>query len=417
MIHRSLLPLIALLAGCVNINTLQPDYEEARRTFDEAGALNAKNCTPREYALAEANIAFAELEFKEGDPARAREHLDIALENAAIALKTAPSCLPKDRDNDTITDDRDDCPDEPEDFDGVADEDGCPDIVYDTDGDGLPDNEDACPKEPEDLDGFKDVDGCPEPDNDNDGVLDGQDGCPIEPEDRDGYQDQDGCPDPDNDGDGFPDARDNCPDVPGPDNGCPPRDTDMDGLMDAVDSCPTEPGPAPTGCPVRDQDGDGILDSVDRCPTEPENFNEYLDQDGCPDIKPQKVKIADRQIVIEEQIKFETGKAKIRPESYPILDSVAAVMRDYPQITVQIQGHTDSDGDDASNLRLSKDRADAVFEYLIAHGVEARRLETIGYGETRPIDTNRTPQGKQNNRRVEFHITTGLDDQPPAKTP
>ncbi|MCB9764693.1 MAG: OmpA family protein [Alphaproteobacteria bacterium] len=403
--------LVVLLAsGCVRLETLQRDHAEATRMFEEAGALNAKECTPYEYAMAQSHLAFTELEFRQGDPGRAREHLDIALENASIALNTAPSCIPKDRDGDGITDDVDDCPDEPEDFDGVADEDGCPDIVYDTDGDGILDDADPCPKDPEDLDGFKDSDGCPDLDNDEDGVPDTTDGCPMVPEDLDGFMDGDGCPDEDNDGDGFLDPQDNCPDVPGTENGCPPSDSDGDGFMDPVDACPSEPGVAPDGCPIRDADGDGLLDNVDQCPNEPENFNEYLDQDGCPDVKPQKVKIANRQIVIEEQIQFQTGKAIIRPESYGILDSVIQVLNDYPQIEVRIEGHTDSDGSDESNMRLSKDRADAVFEYLIAHGVDARRLETVGFGETKPIDTNKTAEGKQKNRRVEFHITKGLDE-------
>ena len=141
-----------------------------------------------------------------------------------------------------------------------------------------------------------------------------------------------------------------------------------------------------------------------------ENINDYMDQDGCPDTKPQKVTIKYKQIVIEEQIQFETGKAIIQPVSFPILDAVVQVMNDYPQLEVRIEGHTDNVGGDSTNLALSKDRADAVFEYLLAAGIDGRRLSTEGYGETRPIDTNKTPQGRQKNRRVEFHITKGLDD-------
>ncbi|MCB9744625.1 MAG: OmpA family protein [Alphaproteobacteria bacterium] len=431
--------LLLLAAGCVSLDALPRDLAEAQRIYEEAGALNAKECTPREYAMAESHLDFARLEFEQGDPARARQHLDVSLQNGTIALNTAPSCLPKDRDGDGINDDVDDCPDEPEDFDGVADEDGCPDIVYDTDGDGLLDDVDGCPEEPEDLDSFKDADGCPDYDNDQDGIGDVDDGCPITPEDKDGFQDEDGCPDDDNDNDGLFDKQDQCPNVAGPaptgcppqdadgdgfmddvdrcptvpgvaPDGCPPQDSDGDGFVDPVDACPMEPGVAPDGCPIRDADGDGLLDNVDQCPQQPETFNEYLDQDGCPDTKPQKVKIANKQIVIEEQIQFETGKAIIRPESYGILDSVVQVMKDYPQIEVRIEGHTDSDGSEEMNQKLSKARADAVFEYLLEKGIQGKRLETVGYGETKPIDTNRTPEGKKNNRRVEFHITKGLDE-------
>ena len=211
--------------------------------------------------------------------------------------------------------------------------------------------------------------------------------------------------------DGLVDVQDACPMIPGPPpSGCPPTDTDGDGYMDPVDRCPSEPGPAPDGCPILDSDRDGFLDPVDKCPLEPENVNEYMDDDGCPDTKPSKVKVANKQIVISEQIQFETGKAIIRPVSYPILDDVVQVMRDYPQISIRIEGHTDSDGSDDANQKLSKARADAVFEYMLEKGIEARRMETAGFGETRPIDTNRTPEGKQKNRRVEFHITKGLDE-------
>jgi outer membrane protein OmpA-like peptidoglycan-associated protein len=80
------------------------------------------------------------------------------------------------------------------------------------------------------------------------------------------------------------------------------------------------------------------------------------------------------------------------------------VLRDYPDIQIRIEGHTDNVGNDATNLELSKQRADAVFEYIISKGIDARRLITEGFGETRPIDTNTTTTGKARNRRVEFHI-------------
>lgn len=428
--------MIWLVLACVDLNTLQKDMAEAERLFAEAASMQGQECTPEEFAMAQAHLEFTRLEFDQGDPHRAREHLDIALENARVAAEQAPVCLPKDMDGDGIEDDVDDCPEEPEDFDGVADDDGCPDRTTDRDGDGLLDDVDECPDEPEDLDGYRDGDGCPDSDNDKDGVVDSRDGCPMEPEDIDGYEDTDGCPDTDNDGDGVPDASDGCPDTPGPKNGCPERDADGDGLLDDVDQCPYEAGPAPEGCPVKDFDGDGVLDTADmcpgeagpaptgcpdrdgdgivdkqdRCPMDAENINDYMDQDGCPDTKPQKVTIKHKQIVIEEQIQFETGKAIIQPVSFPILDSVVQVMNDYPQLEVRIEGHTDNVGGDSTNLALSKDRADAVFEYLLAAGIDGRRLSTEGYGETRPIDTNKTPQGRQKNRRVEFHITKGLDD-------
>ncbi len=128
-----------------------------------------------------------------------------------------------DSDHDGINDDRDKCPNEPEDFDGYNDLDGCPDL--DNDQDGVPDLQDSCPNKPEDLDGFQDEDGCPDPDNDHDGIVDARDQCPNDPEDMDGFQDDDGCPEFDNDGDGIVDASDTCPDTPDgievDENGCP----------------------------------------------------------------------------------------------------------------------------------------------------------------------------------------------------
>ncbi|NIT35922.1 MAG: OmpA family protein [candidate division Zixibacteria bacterium] len=99
---------------------------------------------------------------------------------------------PSDRDKDGIPDSRDKCPDDPEDYDGYMDSDGCPDT--DNDNDGIPDAVDKCPNEPEDKDGFQDEDGCPDVDNDADGILDVDDKCPNEPEDFNGYEDEDGCP-------------------------------------------------------------------------------------------------------------------------------------------------------------------------------------------------------------------------------
>lgn len=454
--------LLFALAACVNVDVLQKDFRETEQVIQAAVNLGARECTPEEMARAEANLAFTQVEFQEGDVRRAREHLDVAMTNGKVALDTAPSCIPVDSDGDGILDTQDLCPDEPEDMDGREDTDGCPDITGDSDGDGLDDDNDQCPAEAEDKDAFQDQDGCPDPDNDQDGVLDAADQCASQPEDADGFEDTDGCPDRDNDQDGVPDTADACPNTPGPENGCPVADMDGDGFQDTVDACPTEAGVAPDGCPLADfdkdgladeedqcpgaagprptgcpdadmdgvfdpqdqcpttpgikphgcpdSDGDGVVDQLDKCPAEPENINQYLDSDGCPDAPPQKVKITGRQIVIEEKIQFETGKAVIRPESYEILDSVVQVMQDYPQITVRIEGHTDSDGGEAANQRLSKDRADAVFEYMVSHGIEANRMHTEGYGETRPIDTNRTSEGKANNRRVEFHIESGMDD-------
>jgi hypothetical protein len=156
-----------------------------------------------------------------------------------------------DRDGDGIPDDVDKCPDDPEDFDGFEDADGCPDP--DNDRDGIPDVDDKCPN----LPGPR-PDGCPHGaanDRDGDGIPDDVDKCPDDPEDFDGFEDADGCPDPDNDGDGILDVDDLCPNEAGPPpDGCPhitTGDRDGDGIPDARDKCPDAPGPRPDGCPKK----------------------------------------------------------------------------------------------------------------------------------------------------------------------
>ncbi len=288
----------------------------------------------------------------------------------------------------------------------------------DRDGDGILDYDDQCPDDPEDKDEFQDEDGCPDPDNDEDGILDVDDECPLDPEDRDGFEDENGCPDPDNDKDGIPDVKDSCPDKPETVNewqdedGCPDEipDTDGDGLKDNVDQCPQDPEDFDgfkdeDGCPDPDNDRDGILDVDDKCPNEPEIINGVDDDDGCPDQGEVKVKVEAEKIEIYEKIYFELDKAIIRPISFSILDQVVRVVVRNPQIKkIRIEGHTDSQGTEAYNLDLSKRRAAAVMEYLTTAGVDPSRLESEGYGEGQPIDTNDTREGRANNRRVEFKI-------------
>lgn len=229
---------------------------------------------------------------------------------------------------------------------------------------------------------------CTPKDRDGDGLVDGSDACPDSPEDLDAFMDLDGCPDDDNDADGIADASDACRDVP----------EDKDGDRDE-DGCPEE---------AADRDLDGIVDASDKCPDVAESKNDYLDDDGCPDEKPALVRITQEQIEIKEKIQFEVAKSRILPVSYGLLNQVAQVMRDYPSIAIRIEGHTDSDGSDAYNLKLSQQRAASVLEYLIAQGLDAKRMGSVGLGETQPIDTNRTSDGRANNRRVEFHITSGM---------
>ena len=263
-------------------------------------------------------------------------------------------------------------------FGGIAYE---PEKILDQDEDGILDEFDKCPVEPEDKDGFQDDDGCPESDNDNDGILDGSDQCPQDPEDKDGHMDEDGCPDLDNDGDGKLDPDDKCPD----------EAEDMDAFEDE------------DGCADPDNDKDRILDDADKCPLEPEVYNGKDDEDGCADET--LAKVEGGKIVIAQKIFFDTGKATIKAESFPVLEAVAGILKTNPQIkTVAIEGHTDDVGADKRNLKLSDDRAKSVVAWLVANGVAAERLSGTGYGETRPAAVGTTKEAREANRRVEFII-------------
>ncbi|MBL8783521.1 MAG: OmpA family protein [Deltaproteobacteria bacterium] len=274
-----------------------------------------------------------------------------------------------DPDGDGIKSRVDQCPNDPEDFDNFQDEDGCPD--KDNDRDGILDVKDKCPNDPEDFDGFEDTDGCPDTDNDKDGIPDSSDQCPNDPEDMDGFKDDDGCPDPDNDNDGVPDALDKCP----------ADSEDKDAYEDD------------DGCPDPDNDGDGILDVDDRCPNKPgQDCDSFVDK--C-------------EIVILDRVEFKYDKDEIdEQKSKPILEAVAGVLKANPWITlIQVQGHTDADGGEAYNQNLSERRAAAVVAWLTnSGGIEGSRLTPKGFGKSKPIDTNKTPAGRQKNRRVQFII-------------
>lgn len=279
--------------------------------------------------------------------------------------------------------------------------------VGDADHDGIKDDVDACVNDPEDIDGFKDDDGCPDTDNDGDAFLDDADKCPNEAETVNGLQDDDGCPDVgDKDGDGINDDADKCPeeaeDSDGfqDSDGCPDLDNDADGVVDASDRCPDEAGVVENkGCPDTDGDGDGVVDRLDNCPTEAG----VKENQGCK--AKQKVVITDSGLQILDIVYFKTNSDVILKKSFPLLDNVAAVINAQTRIAkIRVEGHTDSQGDDASNMELSQRRADSVKQYLIGKGVAAERLQAQGFGETQPVDSNDTKAGRAKNRRVEFKI-------------
>jgi OOP family OmpA-OmpF porin len=254
-----------------------------------------------------------------------------------------------------------------------------PPTPQDPDGDGISGPADRCPNVAEDRDGFQDDDGCPDADNDNDGVPDLRDRCPTEPEDKDGYQDDDGCPDLDNDADGLPDTRDKCPD----------EAEDKDGFQDD------------DGCPDPDNDNDGVVDARDKCPNEPESKNNYQDDDGCPDEVPAAVK---KFTGVIEGINYKTGSAEILTGSYAILDRAVKVLQDYPDVNLEISGHTDSRGRAEYNRDLSRRRAESVRNYFVLRGINPNRITSIGYGMDRPIGDNRSAAGRARNRRTEFRL-------------
>jgi outer membrane protein OmpA-like peptidoglycan-associated protein len=253
----------------------------------------------------------------------------------------------------------------------------------DTDGDGVYDKEDACPE----VAGPKELNGCP--DTDGDGVLDKDDACPDEA----GLAEFQGCPD--TDGDGVQDKNDACPEVAGLKslNGCP--DADGDGITDKEDKCPTVKGPKENaGCPWPDTDGDGVLDKDDKCPT----VKGTVANNGCPEMTEEQVKKLNE---FAKTILFNSGKASFKEETFAVLQSITAILKEFPSSRFSIEGHTDSDGKDAMNQTLSEERAGAVKEYLLENGIAKDRLTSSGYGEQKPIDTNKTAKGKANNRRVE----------------
>jgi len=132
---------------------------------------------------------------------------------------------------------------------------------------------------------------------------------------------------------------------------------------------------------------------------EAEVMNGYRDKDGCPDEVPAEVLKFSGKI---EGINFETGKATIKSNSFKVLDSAVAVLKQFEDVKLEVQGHTDDVGDDAKNLKLSQDRAQAVVDYLVSKGVAAERLTAKGYGETKPVAPNDSSANRAQNRRVEF---------------
>ena len=166
-----------------------------------------------------------------------------------------------------------------------------------------------------------------------------------------------------------------------------PMDSDGDGVLDPQDKCPGTPLGVKVdanGCPL-DSDKDGVTDDKDKCPNTP--LGAKVNELGC---------------WVLENLHFKSNKDQIEPVSFPLLDNVVKVLKDNPNVRIEVQGHTDSTGSAALNDKLSKNRAKSVMNYLTRHGIAANRLTAVGFGPSKPIAPNDNPMGRAKNRRVEL---------------
>jgi len=260
----------------------------------------------------------------------------------------------------------------------------------DADKDGVPDEKDTCP----DVPGLKEFDGCP--DTDGDGIPDNKDRCPEEA----GTEALQGCPD--GDGDGVADIDDACPEKAGSAsmNGCP--DSDGDGVADNVDRCPEEVGdPQNAGCPWADRDGDGVPDKDDQCPDEQGSTA----NNGCPDQPTALIEFINSD---HNRFLFSASSSQLSSENKENLEQLKALLMQYPNVSITVEGHASSDGSTAYNQKLSEQRAAALKDHLTSIGVAGDRIQTIGYGETKPIEDNNTMNGRKSNRRAEINRSAQL---------
>jgi OOP family OmpA-OmpF porin len=226
----------------------------------------------------------------------------------------------------------------------------------------------------------------PPVDGDGDGIVDSLDACP----DVAGLKEFNGCPDSDKDG--IMDKEDKCPNEPGlaKYGGCPIPDTDKDGINDEVDKCPNEPGVERyEGCPIPDTDKDGVNDEEDKCPAVPGLVEEM----GCPAVD---FKTGD--------ILFSTGSSVLSAKAKKSLDLLAKFLNANSDVKAYLGGHADNTGTEERNTNLSIERSKKTSAYLVSKGVSAERLNTEGYGSTKPADDNSTVKGRIKNRRVDVSL-------------
>ena len=271
----------------------------------------------------------------------------------------------------------------------------------DTDMDGVSDKKDKCPNTPSGV--AVDANGCPI-DTDGDGVADYLDDCPTVA----GLTSLKGCPDKDKDG--IADKNDDCPDVAGLASlkGCP--DTDGDGIADKDDKCPDTPKGwkvDSSGCPL-DQDKDGVPDAIDECPT----VAGTKETKGCPakaaavaaikDLTPDQVSIQNVKVT---PVHFISDKSYLTDYSKGVLEKLIKTLNSDKDYKVNMYGHTDSQGSDDYNIKLSQERINSVIEYLTSKGISKDRIiHQKALGKAKPIASNNTKEGRLQNRRVEFEI-------------
>jgi outer membrane protein OmpA-like peptidoglycan-associated protein len=274
----------------------------------------------------------------------------------------------------------------------------------DTDGDGVPDSRDKCPDTPRGA--TVDAKGCPI-DTDGDAVFDGLDKCPDTP--KGCTVSKTGCQ-ADEDGDFVCDGLDQCADTPKgatvDAKGCP-SDTDGDGVLDGIDQCPNTLKGCTVdakGCPS-DADGDGVCDGVDQCADTPAGLK--VDSVGCViELVERETELMDTGKIRIQNIQFDTGKAILKPESFQSLDVVGTLLTQWPQLRIEVAGHTDNVGGAALNKKLSFLRAESVLSYMKGKyaTIDSTRFTVKGYGKDKPLVPNVSDANKAQNRRVEFTV-------------
>ncbi|MFO0559093.1 MAG: OmpA family protein [Polyangiales bacterium] len=305
-------------------------------------------------------------------------------------------------------------------------------IRPDRDGDGVVDEEDQCPDETSSPRPDVARPGCAlaRVDSDDDGVFDDVDLCPNEPVGRVRDPGRPGCSLADRDDDGVADTLDQCVDQPRGEHeasdraGCPDVDTDSDGVFDSEDQCPqsaisTVADPERAGCAAPDRDHDTVPDHVDRCADQPGIPQANAEQNGCPTAL---LSFDGRQLRVSEPVRFRANAAELLPSSLPTLDAIAAAINALPASirVIDVQSHEADDRRRDAALNLSQRRADAVRAYLVAHGVAPTRLNSHGFGGSRPIVETRSLRGaalqqaRAQNLRTELVV---IDPAPAAEAP